>query len=49
MKNWLKSVIDIKNWKLKTKVTTIIVIIALIVCTILAFLKPSKAEMMKQA
>ena len=45
MKNWLKSVISIKNWQVKTKVTTIIVLVALIACTVLAFMKPSQAEM----
>ena len=49
MKNWLKSVISIKNWQRKTKITTIIVILALIACTVLAFMKPSQAEMEAQA
>ena len=49
MKDWLKRVKDVKHWQRKTKITTIIVITALIVCTVLAFMKPSEAEMMDQA
>ena len=49
MKNWFKKVIDIKNWQTKTKIVTCLVVVALIACTILAFMTPTRTQMEQQA
>ena len=49
MKSFLKSIFDIKNWKKKTKITWIVILAAVIVCGVLAVLKPSEADMKAQA
>lgn len=49
MKDWFKKLINIKEWQRKTKIVTVIVILAIIAACILAALKPSQAQMEKQA
>lgn len=49
MKSFLKNLIDIKNWKKRTKVTWIIVLVLIAACIVLSFLKPSEAEMKAMA
>lgn len=49
MKDWFKKLINIKEWQKKTKIVTVIVILAIIAACILAALKPSQAQMEKQA
>lgn len=47
--NTLKRIVNVKGWKKKTKIVTIVVIIALIVASILSAVKPSRLEMISQA
>ncbi|MBP5249545.1 MAG: hypothetical protein J6Z46_06030, partial [Lachnospiraceae bacterium] len=49
MKTFLKELIDIKNWKKKTKITWCVVLAVFAVCVVLAILKPSEADMKAQA
>ena len=45
MKSFLKGLFDIKNWKKKTKITWVVVLVIIAVCIVLSFLKPSEADM----
>lgn len=49
MKSFLKGLIDIKNWKKRTKITWVVVLIIIAVCIVLSFLKPSEADMKAMA
>ncbi len=49
MKSFLKGLIDIKNWKKKTKITWVVVLIIIAICVALSFLKPSEADMKSMA
>ena len=49
MKSFLKGLIDIKNWKKKTKITWVVVLIIIAICVVLSFLKPSEADMKSMA
>ena len=49
MKSFLKGLIDIKNWKKRTKTTWVIVLIIIAACIVLSFLKPSEADMKSMA
>ena len=49
MKSFLKGLIDIKNWKKKTKITWVVVLIIVAICVVLSFLKPSEADMKSMA
>lgn len=44
MKNWLKKIIDVKNWKKKTKITAIVVLALIIAATVLCIIRPSEKE-----
>ena len=49
MKSFLKGLFDIKNWKKKTKITWVVVLVIIAVCIVLSFLKPSEADMKAMA
>lgn len=49
MKNWFKKVFDIKKWQTKTKIVTVLVILAVIAMTVLSFMKPSQTQMEQKA
>ena len=49
MKSFFKGLIDIKNWKKRTKITWVVVLIIIAVCIVLSFLKPSEADMKAMA
>ena len=49
MKTIMKSIIDIKNWKRKTKINTLIVGIIVVICIILSAVKPDRKTMESQA
>ena len=49
MKSFLKGLFDIKNWKKRTMITWVVVLIIIAVCIVLSFLKPSEADMKAMA
>ncbi len=49
MKTFLKGLIDIKNWRKRTKIGWIIALVVIVICVILSFLKPSETEMKSMA
>ena len=49
MKNWFKKVIDIKNWQSKTKVVTVVVVLAIIAAIVLSAMVPSRTQMESKA
>ena len=49
MKSFLKGLIDIKNWRKRTKIGWIVALVVIAVCIVLSILKPSEAEMKSMA
>lgn len=49
MKNAFKKFIDIKNWKKKTKIYAVIVVLLIIAAIVLSAIKPSEDEMLSNA
>ncbi len=49
MKSFLKELFDIKKWSKRTKITWLTVLALLVVCIVLAVIKPTEADMKKQA
>lgn len=47
--NTLKRIINVKNWKKKTKITVCVAILLVIVAVVLSAIKPSEADMISQA
>ncbi len=49
MKKILKKMVDVKNWKRKTKISAVIVLLCIIAAIVLGVTKPSEEEMISQA
>lgn len=49
MKSFLKELFDIKKWSKRTKITWLTVLALLVVCIVLAVIKPTEADMKNQA
>ena len=49
MKSFLKELFDIKKWSKRTKITWLTALALLVVCIVLAVIKPTEADMKKQA
>lgn len=49
MRKFIKSIVNVKGWKKKTKISAVIVLCVILACVVLSIIKPSKSEMISQA